>query len=351
MRDPVALLLTDRPDRSAQIAAALEPAVDCRVLGMDEPWTEPAPLAGIIADVDIVRSQAKETVRKLRELAVPGDAPLVLLMRNRSARSFADAKSVGADVCLAARTAPHVVAETFLAKTHPRRELIDLTITRAIGRAGRALTTLLDAARADQSLDVDAFETGVDPILTAVADGGLVRWLDIVWSFDDATYQHCMLVAGLAAALALHVGFSASDRLHLVRSALIHDIGKAKIPLKILNKPGRLDDDEMRIMRTHAALGHALLIKATGFDAQTLDVVLHHHEMLDGSGYPDGLKGDAISDRVRLITICDIYAALIERRPYRAPMGHGEALRVLHSMGGKLDRDLLAAFEQAIVKR
>ncbi|WP_238257953.1 HD-GYP domain-containing protein, partial [Methylobacterium gnaphalii] len=314
MQDPVALLLTDRADRSAGIAAALEPAMACHVLGMDEPWTGSAPLAGIIADVDIVRSRTRQTVRRLREAVEPGDAPLLVLMRSRSARSFADAKAMGADICLLPRTSPHVVAQTFLAQTSPRQDMIDLTVTRAVGRAGRALNTLLDAARANETLDTEAFEAGVHPILTAVAAGGLIRWLDLVWSFDDATYQHCLLVAGLTAALALHLGFSEADRQHLVSAALIHDIGKARIPLAILNKPGRLDENELRVMRSHAAVGYEILEQATGFDAATLDVVRHHHEMLDGSGYPDGLRGSEISDRVRLVTICDIYAALDQRR-------------------------------------
>ena len=77
-------------------------------------------------------------------------------------------------------------------------------------------------------------------------------------------------------------------------------------------------------------------------------VVRHHHEMLDGSGYPDGLKGDAIRDIVRLITVCDVYAALVERRLYRPPQTAREALRILHGMDGKLDADLVRAFARSV---
>ncbi len=86
-------------------------------------------------------------------------------------------------------------------------------------------------------------------------------------------------------------------------------------------------------MRTHAALGYDLLV-GSGFSPEMLQVVRSHHEMLDGSGYPDGLRAPEIPDLVRLVTICDIYGALIERRPYRAPMQGGEAYDILRSMTG-----------------
>jgi HD-GYP domain-containing protein (c-di-GMP phosphodiesterase class II) len=101
-------------------------------------------------------------------------------------------------------------------------------------------------------------------------------------------------------------------------------------------------------MRTHPALGHAMLAGQRGMNPVILDVVLHHHEYLDGTGYPDRLQGRQISDYVRIVTICDIYAALIERRPYRAPMPHQQALAVLTDLGVKLDRNMLKHFEAVV---
>ncbi len=95
------------------------------------------------------------------------------------------------------------------------------------------------------------------------------------------------------------------DSYRLTKAALLHDVGKTKIPLSILNKPGRLTDDEMAVMRTHAALGYDML-EHGGFSRKCCMVVRSHHEMLDGSGYPDGLRAPEIPDLVRLVTICDI---------------------------------------------
>jgi HD-GYP domain-containing protein (c-di-GMP phosphodiesterase class II) len=97
-------------------------------------------------------------------------------------------------------------------------------------------------------------------------------------------------------------------------------------------------------IRKHPRLGFEALAAQGGFPPEMLDVVLHHHEFLDGTGYPDGLTSAQISDIVRLITIVDIHAALVEKRSYRMPFTHAKAFAMMEEMGGKLDRQLLQAF-------
>src|SRR5260370_13091500 len=120
----------------------------------------------------------------------------------------------------------------------------------------------------------------------------------------------------------------------VARAALLHDVGKAFMPVALRDKPGALTDAEMDEMREHPRLGYDKLAAQGGFPPEMLDVVLHHHEFLDGTGYPDGLSGNQISDIVRLTTIVDIYTALIEKRAYRSPMTHAEAFAVMEQMGG-----------------
>lgn len=187
-------------------------------------------------------------------------------------------------------------------------------------------------------------------VMAAIADGGIRQWLEVVWTYDDFTYQHCLLVTGLAAAFAADLGFTKNDQQHLIKGALLHDLGKAKVPLAILNKPGPLTSKEVAVMRTHVTVGHELLSEQGDYPPELLDVVLRHHELLDGSGYPDGLEGSQISDLVRLVTICDIYAALIERRPYRHFMQPAQAFQTLQEMEGKLEAALVRAFAQIAEK-
>jgi HD-GYP domain-containing protein (c-di-GMP phosphodiesterase class II) len=140
--------------------------------------------------------------------------------------------------------------------------------------------------------------------------------------------------------------FTKADQENVTRAALLHDLGKAKIPLGILNKSEALTAGEMEIMRTHARIGYDLLRGQGEYEPQILEVVLRHHELLDGSGYPDGLAGGQINDLVRLVTICDVYAALIERRAYKQAMEPAAAFKILEKMEGKVEGALVRAFSQ-----
>jgi HD-GYP domain-containing protein (c-di-GMP phosphodiesterase class II) len=135
-----------------------------------------------------------------------------------------------------------------------------------------------------------------------------------------------------------------ADQRRLARAALLHDVGKAFTPVAVLDKPGKLTDAEMDEIRKHPRQGYEALAAQGGFPPEMLDVVLHHHEFLDGTGYPDGLTANEISDIVRLITIVDIHAALVEKRSYRMPFTHAKAFAMMEEMGDKLDRQLLQAF-------
>jgi len=138
---------------------------------------------------------------------------------------------------------------------------------------------------------------------------------------------------------------SRKDRQRLSFAGMLHDIGKARIPLAILEKPGPLDESEMEVMRKHPEYGLEALGGNSGLPAEMLDIVARHHELLDGSGYPHGLSGNEISDLVRIMTISDIFGALLERRSYKPPLSSEAAYQILLDMGPRLDRDLVGAFK------
>ena len=342
------VLLTDRPDRSIGLSQLLEQIAPCRVL---TPQTRPAPLGepalGLVADVDLLHPTAARSLRSLVATLGGSETPLICLMRTMGERSMAEARGLGAGLCLPGGTPVRTVAQAVLAHLRPTAT-VEAVVSRGANQAGTVITGLLDIARTGGPVDAAAVDEGLAPVLTAVEVGGLERWLSTVRSYDDATYQHCLLVTGLAATFAIDLGFCERDRQQLVRAALVHDVGKARIPLDILNKPGRLDPAETDVMRTHASVGHDILLQAGGFDDTTLQVVRHHHEALDGSGYPDGLAGSQIPDPVRLATICDIYAALVESRPYRTPMPSAQAIDILLGMKTKLDIPLVHAFARTV---
>ena len=127
--------------------------------------------------------------------------------------------------------------------------------------------------------------------------------------------------------------------------ALVHDIGKTKTPLKILDKPGKLSDAELRTMRRHPVEGYEILMKNPDLGDEVAMVARSHHEYMDGSGYPDGLRGNEIPDIVRVMTVIDIFSALIEARSYKRSLQPMDAYVLLQEMGDKLDQDVVRAFE------
>jgi putative nucleotidyltransferase with HDIG domain len=181
-------------------------------------------------------------------------------------------------------------------------------------------------------------------IINSISEKGLAAWLDDVRRYHEGTFQHCLLVTGVAVGFAIEIGFSSLDVKRLGIAATLHDIGKARIPLAVLDKPDRLDPGEEEIMRRHPAIGYELLQGIADISPEVLDGVRHHHEYLDGSGYPDGLTAPQISDLVRMLTISDIFAALIESRPYRPAMPRQTAYKILRGMDGKLELALVKAF-------
>lgn len=213
-----------------------------------------------------------------------------------------------------------------------------------IGAGVTALCNMFDAVLKGEPIDPGTVIAASDVVVSTIDEDGLTRWIDVVRRHHGQTYQHCLLVTGIAVGFARSLGFGRVDRLRLASAGLVHDVGKARIPRQILEKPGPLDDAESAIMRDHPLLGVEVLQSAPGLQPEMIDMVAHHHEYLDGSGYPHGLAGNSISDLVRTITICDIYGALIERRSYRPPLAPAEAYDLLLRMGGKLDKDLVREF-------
>ncbi len=341
------VVVSDRPDRSKALAGAIQSVSECRVVGTDETWGRIGALQGVIADITLSRPEAKRCLRLLTSRPGGRHTPLICLTRDSGQAAYTEARNLGATLCLSALAEPRMVVGSLVREVWPDKSVADLVVTREAQRAGTLMTHLFAEAQAG-TVDMPSVERGIDPVRDAIHEGGLSRWLDEVWAYDDTTFQHCLLVSGTAAAFAQNLGLSTADQQLMTRAALVHDVGKSRIPHAILNKPGRLDDDERAVMQTHAPVGHEILSASGGCDAVTLAVARHHHEMLDGSGYPDGLSAAEIGDPVRLLTICDIYAALIERRPYKIPMSTGEALTVLSGMEGRLEGGLVQAFGRAV---
>jgi putative nucleotidyltransferase with HDIG domain len=220
-----------------------------------------------------------------------------------------------------------------------------------VGAALDALHNIFSSACLGTPLDPVAINSAGESIVGHIEEHGLGSWINTVRRHHSQTYQHCLLVTGVAVAFGQHLSFSQADRHRLSFAGLMHDIGKARVPIAILEKPTPLSADEMALLRKHPELGLEVLKSTSGLSSDMLDIVIHHHEYLDGSGYPHGLSASEISDFVRISTICDVFGALLERRAYKAPIRGDVAYQMLLEMGPKLDKDLVREFRFASALR
>lgn len=164
----------------------------------------------------------------------------------------------------------------------------------------------------------------------------------------EYTYVHSVAVGTLMMGFAQELGLAKAECELLGMAGLLHDVGKSQTPVAVLDKPGPLDDVEWSAMKDHPTRGHAILARSGGLDAVILDVALHHHERLDGSGYPDGLSGDQIGLHARMAAICDVYDALTSRRAYKDARPPALVLRKMEDSPGQFDRVLLRRFRNLI---
>lgn len=236
-------------------------------------------------------------------------------------------------------------------KADPTFKLQSKSVVLAI----KATQTLSNTFSTFLANDEEAQEHCVETILesTVTVDGavtelGFDAWMMAVAEHHSYTARHCMSVAGFASQWGATLGFSKADRPRFTEAALLHDVGKVVIPLEILDKPSRLTPEERSVIEIHPAEGLKILKKNPKVSQLAKDITFSHHELLDGSGYPNGISGDEISDPVRCSTIIDIYSALVDTRPYKQAMVPYEAYQVLASMKGKLDPHLVDAFRPIV---
>ncbi len=168
---------------------------------------------------------------------------------------------------------------------------------------------------------------------------------------DPYTLGHCERLSESSAMLGTAIGLNAEIITAIRRAGIVHDIGKVAVPDAVLLKPGRLSEGEMALMREHTVIGERICSPLKSFRL-VLPIIRHHHEKLDGTGYPDGLRGDAIPITARVLQIADVYDALTTKRPYKSALTAEEALEVMEAEVAKgwWDAELFACF-RSLVRR
>lgn len=230
---------------------------------------------------------------------------------------------------------------------------MDVELGRAaqiVGDSKLAVLSMFNEARMGKAVDAESAMPLVDDIATSVMRNpgaliGLVR----LKTADDYTYMHSVAVCALMIALAKNLGLDDEKTREAGLAGLLHDIGKMAVNTEILNKPGKLTDAEFVSVKEHPGAGHKILLAAKGVSDIALDVCLHHHEKMDGSGYPHRLVGDQISLYARMGAVCDVYDAITSNRPYKRGWCPAESLgKMSEWCKGHFDPVVFQAFIKSI---
>ena len=174
--------------------------------------------------------------------------------------------------------------------------------------------------------------------------------LEVLYKLDKYTLEHSKEVLKLAYLLGKAAEVSNEDMNHLLLGATFHDVGKQFIPQEILCKPGKLTHQEFEVVKQHPKLGYDFMQKNSKLPEPALNIILEHHERIDGTGYPNKSKGAELSVMSKIVSICDVYNALVSDRVYRLAMSTKKALAILDSAkGSQLDSNLVELFKNKVV--
>lgn len=218
------------------------------------------------------------------------------------------------------------------------------------GKAAQAVTSMFREARMGKALQLDEIATLVDDISMSITrNPEAFLSLSRLKNKDNYTYLHSVAVCALMIALGKQMNLDQALMKDLGMAGLMHDVGKMMIPDEILNKPDRLSDEEFKIVKNHPQQGWEILKGSTGVCEMALDVCQHHHERVDGAGYPHKLSGEALSLFARMGAVCDVYDAITSNRCYKIGWEPAEAIRKMAEwQEGQFDHAVFHAFVKTI---
>ncbi|GAO35661.1 phosphodiesterase [Sulfuricella sp. T08] len=217
-------------------------------------------------------------------------------------------------------------------------------------KSKEAVVSMFQEVRMGKAISAEAANELVDEISSSVMrNPGALISLARLKTADDYTYMHSVAVCALMVSLARQLKLDEKQIRDAGMSGLLHDLGKAMIPMEILNKPGKLTDEEFDLIKSHPTEGHRLLVEGGTVGEIPLDVCLHHHEKVDGRGYPHQLKDEQISLFAKMGAVCDVYDAITSNRPYKAGWDPAESIRKMTEWcNGHFDTKVFQSFIKSI---
>ncbi|MGK2908982.1 MAG: HD-GYP domain-containing protein [Sphingobium sp.] len=292
-----------------------------------------------------------EDARDLQEIRT-SDIAAVWIDEKKSARKFPTVRATKAITSGEAIAMRIRAARSEMRPASPRQSPLQEDRSAAahtVARSKQIMRQVFDAVRLGRiirSADVMSVINEISASLTR--NRSMLIGVTRLKTKDEYTYLHSVAVCALMVNLAREIGLNEAETRDAGMAGLLHDVGKMAIPVEILNKPGRLTQDEFREIKEHTTKGHRMLTKGSGIPEAALDVCLNHHEKIDGTGYPRGLSADSITLFARMGAICDVYDAMTSRRAYKPPSSPTETIAAMHAAKGHFDSALLFRFMKSV---
>lgn len=311
-----------------------------------------APAALIIVQLDLNDPRSIQPLRIIMSSPERQRIPAFFLLREFSRREIVQANTLGATDYI-----------TYPCPDNDFMQIIEDLIHRTYEKAWEKLSPAQEEAlkvslkvvektfhNASKGLEVSQTEIkdSCNLIIEATAKDGLTDWMNVIRQHHNYTYRHSMMVCGYLVSFGLLLNVKNTDLQRLAVGGMMHDIGKSDIPPGILDKPTDLTPSEQDILDSHPARG-GLILEKEDWDDVMIDIATHHHEKLDGSGYPHGLKGNEISDIVRLTSIANVFSGLTDKRPYKVAMTAERAIEAMLEMKNHLDIPLVKSFRAVVL--
>lgn len=227
----------------------------------------------------------------------------------------------------------------------------ELKVAASICRQAKtAMISMFSESRMGKIVNSESAHSLVQEITDSVTrNPGALISLARLKTADDYTYMHSVAVCALMVALAKQLKLDEKTTRQAGMAGLLHDLGKSAIPLEVLNKPGKLTDEEFTMVQEHPRQGYLMLLASGNVEPEVLDACLHHHEKMDGTGYPDKLRGEDISLMARMAAVCDVYDAITSDRPYKRGWDPAESVRRMAEWTkGHFDPRIFHAFVKSI---
>lgn len=344
--------MTDHAERVGELRSLLSFHYRLEILNLQEIAEVPLGDRAIVLDCDLGN---RDTATALKALFARGMAPANCLFLSEQAhfltRVRKDALGGGQVIARDADRPTLINAiETIQRRVRPcPAPHAPQDILRVLDLARRLQQDLAITVHCGHPLPKAHVEKIGAGVVDTMAQHGIDTWIETVRHYHSHTYRHSMMVTGYAVAFGQHLGLSRDDNLLLAVSGLLHDVGKLKVPLTILDKPAELTSAEFELIKRHPVHSREILEQDGQFARAVIDAAAHHHEYLDGSGYPDALPAEEISPLVRMITIADIFAALTEERSYKSAYSKRTAFGIMSEMKSRLDVRLLTAFRGVVL--